>query len=358
MPLPLIEKHRSLGAVLVKHGHCLVPDRFSNLEAEVRAAREGAALLDASDRAWLEVSGGDRVRFLHGMTTNDVKRLQPGAGCAAAMVSAKGRMVAEMDILAEPDRHWLGCRGDLRAALARALGAFIIADDVVLRDRSDDFATIDLLGPRAAEVAGKAAAPARLPEAEFDHLPLAVAGVEARVIRTSPTWGPGYRFVVSAAAAGALWSALEAAGAGAGVRPIGLAALNVLRLEAGVPWFGTDMDEGVLPVEAGLEARTISYTKGCYVGQEILARIKTYGEPAKRLVGVRLDGDRLPAPRAVLRIGGKDAGWLTSSAISPALGPIALGYLNRGCGAVGARVEVMAEGEPIRGTVSALPFDR
>lgn len=356
MTTPLIDRFSALGVLLAQHGHCLVPVRFADLAAECQAAATAVALLDASDRGWIEVAGGDRVRFLNGMTTNDVHRLRPGQGCAATMVSAQGKLIADLAVLALEDRLLVTCRADQRAAILKTLAAFIVADDVTLTDWTAEWGALDLIGPGAGLVLHDLAGGWPAPAEEFAHATAACAGHEVRVIRSSPVWGPGYQLVFPVAAAPALWDALMVHGARHGLRPIGLEALNVLRIEAGVPWFGADMDEAVLPVEAGLEARTISYTKGCYVGQEVIARIKTYGEPAKRLFGLRLAGTRLPAARDPVRDGAQEVGWVTSAVVSPGLGPIALAYLRRGQGRPGARYAVATADGAVDCEVVDLPF--
>ncbi|MBI5366971.1 MAG: aminomethyl transferase family protein [Planctomycetes bacterium] len=358
MPPPALSSlYQSLGVTLAKYGHCLMPEKFGDLAEECRAARAGVALLDASDRAWIEVTGADRKRFLHGMTTNDVNGLAPGGGCAATMVSAKGKLLADLAVLCREDRYLLTTRGDLGPGLLAGLGRFIIADDVELTDRSAAWTAFDLLGPRADAVLAALAPGFTLPAGEFAHAEARIAGRDVRAIRSSPVWGPGVELVVEAAGAREFWEALRAAGAAHGLVPIGAAALEVLRVEAGVPWFGVDMDESTLPVEAGLEARAISYAKGCYVGQEIIARIKTYGEPAKRLYGLRLTGERLPARGARLTdAAGAEIGRVTSAVRSPACGPIALAYVQRGRGGPGVRCAAQDADGPLAAEIVKLPF--
>ena len=321
------------------------------------AARRRAAWIDRSDRGRIIVSGADRAAFLHGLLTNDVAALKPGQGCYAAYLTPQGRMIADMHVYELGDGMLLTVAGELKKALLARLDHSIFSEDVQLRDVSGVYAQVAIVGPEAASLVARLVTGAGSGELgalpEHGNLRAQLDGDPAMVTRTSDAGEPGFDLFVDRTKIDRLVGAAGAAGA----VPLDAATADAVRLEAGIPLFHRDMDEQTIPLEAGLESRAISFTKGCYVGQEVVIRVlhRGHGRVARKLTGLVLEGDAAPAAGAPVRAADRDIGHVTSAAMSPALGrPIALAYLHRDFLAPGTAVTVLGVG----GEVQELPFVR
>jgi folate-binding protein YgfZ len=320
------------------------------------AARSAAAMIARRDRGWIVVSGEDRRQYLHGLLTNDVAALSTGQGCYAAYLTPQGRMIADLWVYELGDVILLAVWRDVKDTVLAKLDQFIFSEDVKLGDVSDAFAGVAVVGPDAARVVAAALGGETTPDmlsrlAEHGNVRVPFAGQPAIVLRTTDLGEPGFDVLVEIAAREPLVSALASAGA----VEIGEAAAETIRIEAGVPKFHRDMDEETIPLEAGIESRAISMTKGCYVGQEVIVRVlhRGHGRVARRLVGLVLDQTPATAGTPVQAPDGRDIGTVTSSTISPALQkPIALAYLHRDFVTPGTAVTVA--GSPAQ--VSVLPF--
>lgn len=284
---------------------------------EYERLRGNAGIVERSDRGVVRLDGDDRRTFLQGLLTNDIQALAPGSSCYAAWLTPQGRMIADMHVLETGQCVLLDVRGAQAASLAEHLDTLIFSEDVHVRDASSDYRRIAIVGPNARELVEQAHL--QDPQVGSDHL-------------QDPAWiVPVFDLFVSAAAAPAFVNALHAAGA----VDVGRDTLDVLRVESGVPLFGVDMDEDTIPLEAGIESRAISVTKGCYVGQEVIVRVlhRGHGRVAKKLVPLAIDvssESALPAPGTKIVKDGKEIGRLTSVAWSPTLGKgAALGYVHR-----------------------------
>jgi folate-binding protein YgfZ len=279
------------------------------------AARRGAAFFDRADRGFIVVSGQDRASYLHGLLTNEIAGLKAGEGCYAAYLTPQGRMIADLWVYELGDVILLVMSRDVKDAVLTKLDQFIFTEDVQLGDVSSTFACVAIVGPAAATVT-------------------------TQVLKGVPH-----------GSLASLKAALRAKGASELDAPL----VETLRIEAGMPKFHRDMDEDTIPLEAGIESRAISLTKGCYVGQEVIIRVlhRGHGRVARKLVGLTLDGDAIPPPAAAVRSGDREIGHVTSSARSPALQrPVALAYVHRDFVAEGTHVTV----DGARATVTALPF--
>jgi len=303
-----------------------------------------AAFIVLADRAVLVVTGPPRLKFLHNILSNDVEGLTPGQGRRAALMDVKGRLLAFVRVLVGADDVRLEVAGGRRAAVETALVHYRVATPVRFAARPD--VVIAVLGPEArATLARAGAATPELP-AE-GHVAARVAGTDVHVARAGDLPGTGYVLHVPPDAVPAVVSALQAAGA-AELSP---ASLDALRVEAGRPWYGPDVTEENLLHETGLLREYHSPTKGCYVGQEVVARLEARGANVNKL----LRGLRLTSPAAAgdaVRAENKDVGRVTTAAVSPRLGPVALAYVHRSRAEPGSEVEVA--GAPA--TVVALPF--
>jgi tRNA-modifying protein YgfZ len=326
------------------------------------AARTSAVVVDRSGEGRLRLTGADRVSWLQGLVTNDVAALQPGEGCYAAYLTAQGRMISDLRILATREALLLDVPTVARAAVSARFDQFIITEDVVVEDVTARVARLGVHGPQAAAIVGKAldepvATFAYLTEnahvdVEFQDAPVVVAAA-------SDLGFPGFDIYCAADRMTDVVARLFAAGA----HDITADAWDTLRIEAGLPLFGIDMDGDTIPLEAGIEDRAISQTKGCYVGQEVVIRIlhRGGGRVVRHLVAWTADAvsgadDVVPGPGTVLVVDGKAIGRVTSAAWSPTLRRvIGLGYAHRDHVAPGTRFTVSAD-PPIAATVATSPL--
>ncbi len=300
------------------------------------------------------VSGADRASYLQGLLTNDIVALAAGQGCYAAYLTAQGRMIADLYVYELGDVLLLRLAGDVKDTVLAKLDQFIFSEDVQLGDVTDTFAQIAVVGPDAARVVASVVGIAlESLERLSDHgnLRSSWRGTPVIVTRVTDTGEPGYDLFVERAQVDALNDGLKTAGAVVLDEPTA----DVLRIEAGVPLFHRDMDEETLPLEAAIESRAISFSKGCYVGQEVVIRVlhRGHGRVARKLVGLVVTGDHVPAPGAAIASGDREIGQVTSSAMSPALSrPIALGYVHRDFLEAGTAVTIGASAA----VVTKLPF--
>ena len=306
-----------------------------------QALRRGVGLVRRADRGVIGVTGADRLTWLQGLLTNDVAALAVGGVCDAAYLTPQGRMITDMRVLHLEDRTLLDVPATLAAALATRLDALIFSEDAQVADRSSALAIVDLHGPDVPAVHDRAMA--------------FLVEQSAVVISDSPFGVPGISLVL---APDRVADAI-ARFVGEGALETTLATLDVLRVEAGRPAFLIDMDEHTLPLEAGLDKRAISFTKGCYVGQEVIVRVmqRGHGRVAKKLVGFSFAKAELPKAGDVVLSGEREIGRVTSAVWSPTLETgIGLGYAHRDFVEAGTRVTIRTASGPLDAAVAALPF--
>ena len=310
---------------------------------EYHAARTGAALRDAQTSFRLYMRGADHLDFLHRMTSNDFHNLQLGHGLEAVFIEQRARILDLATCYRGPDTTVLILSPDSRATIPAWLDRFIFAEALELADRTDETAMFELIGPHAVRLV------AHLLDADLakfqDHQLLDPQVVDG--LWLARTAGPGLRAFGPPAAVEALWQRLTAAGA----HPIGAATWEILRVEQGLPLLGRELTQDYNPWEAGLD-RAIHLDKGCYIGQEVIARLDTYDKVKQHLVGLRLSDAELPATGQPLRDGAREVGRITSAVHSPSLGPIALAYVRRSACAEGTALDV----DGAQATVVSLPF--
>jgi folate-binding protein YgfZ len=311
------------------------------------ALRAGAGIGAVSARAQLAVAGKDRAAYLQGLLTNDIQALAPGTGCYAAWLSPQGRMITDLHVLESGDMILLDVPAALAPAVLQKLDQFLFTEDVQLASLAEDLTGIWVHGPAAgktlAGVIGDAApfdqwADYQHARFVFNEHPVVVARIDQLAV-------PGFCAYLAPAAAESFRTALAQRGAVA----VDQSAIDAARIEAGYPVFGVDMTDDTIPLEAGIEGRAISFTKGCYVGQEIVIRVlhRGGGRVARKLVALRVEG-ALPLAGARVTAGDRDIGFLTSTATSPTLGSIALGYVHRDFAEAGTGVTVGADRQPAR----------
>jgi folate-binding protein YgfZ len=316
------------------------------LFSEHRTLLEGCGLLDRSERGKLALSGAGAVEFLNGQVTNDITALGPGEGCYAAFLTHKGKMLGDLRVLAvgddaagTPSELLLDTEREALQALFDMIRRFKVGFDVELHKRTLERGLLSLIGPEAAHIAGAE----RLAGVEHASTPVEIAAIAATAVRTDV----GVDLICEATDTERLGGALRERGAAA----VSEAAAECLRVERGRPRYGIDLDESVIPQEAGLNERAVSFTKGCYVGQETVARLHYRGRPNRRLRGLRLSEPGTTGEE--LRLGERAVGRLGSAVLSPTLGPIALALVRREV-EPGAVVSVGAAGAA--GEIVTLPF--
>jgi tRNA-modifying protein YgfZ len=298
--------------------------------AEYELLTESAGVVDRSDRAKLEVRGGEAAEFLQGQVSNDVERLSPGRGCYATLLTHKGKLRTDLRILRGEGRFWLDAEAIGLAPLAHTLKTYSLGRDVSWEDVTAARSILSLLGPRSREALDVAP-----PQEEDDF----VEGEHGLYVATDL----GVDVICPAADAEGVRQAL-------GVEAVSAETAECLRIESGRPRLGFDMDAETMPQEAGINERAVDFEKGCYVGQETVARLHWRGKPNRHLRGLRLSE---PAERgAEVRLGDRTVGRIGSTCVSPTFGPIALALVRREA-EPGARVEV---GEGGAAEVVALPF--
>jgi folate-binding protein YgfZ len=294
--------------------------------------REAVGLVDRSARGKLRLTGSEAADYLQGQLTNDVEALAPGEGCYAALLTPKGQIVADMRLLRGPDFIWIDCEPRSVAPIVRNAQMYGIGRDVHLEDATGSHAILSLIGPAAAEALDVAPPERENAWVEGEH------GIYARTYA-------GVDVICPAAGA-------EAVAAALGVEQVSEDAAECVRIEAGRPRLGYEIAGGVIPQEAGLNDRAVSFTKGCYVGQETVARLHYKGKPNRHLRGLRLSDPAAAGDE--ITFGDRVVGKIGSATVSPALGPIALAILRREVGP-GDRVKVGAAA--VDAEVAELPFD-
>lgn len=356
--LPLHALHAELGAVFDDPCGWELPFSYGDPEGEHRAVRSAAGLVDHSLSSILEVTGRDRVAFLQGMLTNDLKVLSPGQGCPAAFLDAHGKVQALLTVLVLEDRLLLVLSRGMAEKTLQALDKFLISEKVAFHDASAEVALFLVAGHAAPLVIERLTGEPPLP-APWAHAERRAGAITVRVVTGGAETGEAEAWLLAPASLGEpLFKAILDAGKPVGLRPVGVTALDVLRVEAGTPWYGHDVDESVLLPEIPHE-RYVSYTKGCYIGQEIVARVKHRGHVNRALTGLVLDGDRVPKPGAVVQKEEQDAGRVTSAVRSFSLGhPIVLAFIRREYLESGTPLTMWDDGETLAARVASLPFYR
>jgi folate-binding protein YgfZ len=312
----------------------------SQLQAEYRALTESCGLVDRSERGKLALTGTGAKEFLAGQVTNDTEALVPGEGCYAAFLTPKGKMLGDLRILDRGEELLLDTERSALQALFDMIRRFKIGYDVQLHKRTVERGLLSLLGPDAPRIA----VAETLPAVEHANAAVEIDGIAAVVARTDT----GVDLICDAADTEQLIRVLRDRGAA----PVSEDASEILRVERGRPRYGIDLDETVIPQEAGLNERAVSFTKGCYVGQETVARLYYKGKPNRHLRGLRLSTPTEPG--AELCLGERSVGRLTSSVLSPAHGPIGLALVRREA-EPGMSVSVGEHGASAE--VIELPFD-
>ena len=321
---------------------------------EYAVVRRRVGFLDRGDFGVLELTGRDRASFLHALLSNEVKALGPGQGCAATLLDIHGKVQVVLFVWVADDRIFVVTPPAMAAKTAEALDHYLFSEKVAIEDVSREKALFVLAGPQARETSDRLMG-AHPPESPWSHLVARLGETPVRLVSGGGETGEAEVWIMCALTDAAK---VHDALAGADVRPIGPEAFESLRIEAGTPLFGHDVDESVLLSEIPFD-NLLSHTKGCYPGQEVVVRIRDRGHVNRMLRGLVLDGDQVPPQGAEVVLDDTTIGKVTSAVRSFGLArPIALAFVRRQHAEPGTRVAVRFGGTTVAATVSALPFAR
>ena len=318
--------------------------------SEYSAVRErGAGLIDLSERGRIRVSGSEATMFLNGLITNDIKTLAENRWMSAAFPTVQGRLIGAVRVVRESKGFLIDTDAASHEAVLKTISRFTLAGDFHVSDITAETAMLSVQGERALDVLEKVFSPSVCEVPNHGVMETEWHGAPVTIIRATHTAEDGFDLVIGAAQASQLRNALQEAGA----EPVSAETLETLRIEAGIPRYGVDMDETNVVIETNLDD-AVSYTKGCYVGQEIIVRIKHRGHVAKKLVGLEFDTNQAIEAGTAIKMDDQEIGRVTSAAFSPTVRKtIALGYVRYEHIAPGTNVVVDPE---IKGTVKELPF--
>jgi folate-binding protein YgfZ len=337
------------------------PESYQVFSDSYRALKQTAAIGAVAPRTAIGISGKDRAAYLQGLLTNDVQALEAGSGCYSAWLTPQGRMLTDLHIFESGDMILLDVPAELGPATLQRLDQFLFSEDVQFADLSEALRSVWLHGPQAAaileRVIGGSEGPALRDPASFESWPeyhnarAQFSGSPVVVARVSQLGVPGFCVYIEPSRVDDLTRALQAGGA----TLADPAAIETARIESGYPIFGVDMTEDTIPLEAGIEDRAISLSKGCYVGQEVIIRVlhRGQGRVARRLVALRIDGDP-PSRGTKIWSAEREVGFVTSAASSPRFGTVALGYVHRDFVGPGTRIEI----DSTTGRASAVVTER
>ena len=332
---PLADLHEEAGATWAETGALRVPARFSSLADEYEAATRDVALLDRSFVGRLKLNGADGLDLLDRLSTNRLADMAVGRGAYTVLTSNKGRVMDLLFVGRLEDLTMVLTAPENRGKVAEWIDFYTFTEDVAVEDVTEKTAMLALMGPKASRLLEKLAGRgvASLPANEC--VIASIGGTEVLVMRTDFAALPAFDVIVPASQAGGLWREFLDRGSELGVRPVGLEALRCVRVEQGVPEYGKELSEDVNPLEAGL-LDFISFNKGCYVGQEVVARLNTYQKVKRHLVGLSWDPGVVPEPGCALFSEGEKVGTITSETRSSRTGRgVGLGYVRKGQARVG-----------------------
>jgi folate-binding protein YgfZ len=353
---PLLDLHRSNGAILAEQDGWLLPAHFGEPLREYFAVRNRVGILDLCQRTVLELTGDDRVSFLNGMVSNDVKTLVPGQGTHAAFLDLQGKILADTRVLCTSDTLLFDLIEPVTEKILRHLRRHIVADDVEIQDLSAEYTLLSVQGPKAGQLIREASSTDQLPLRDLDHTATSVGLCRVHVIRATHTVEEGYDLLIRRTDLASALSKLREIGKELSLVWVGTDAQEMLRVEAGIPRYGKDMTEDNLLLETGLD-QAVSFHKGCYLGQEVVERIHSRGHVNRHLAGLILKRKEPVQPGATIHQGSHQIGKVTSSIFSPDMdSAVALGYVQRDSFAPGKWVTVQDRENGIPAALCALPI--
>lgn len=333
---------------------------YGDAAAEFSALRKGSALVDRSYRGLIEVTGADRLSWLHNLTTNDVKNLSPGEGNYSFATNIKGRILFDLVILVREECVWIDLDSCFLAGALAHFNKYKIMEDVVIADRTESFVRFALVGESVKETLARLGASHAGVMPRFATAQIDIEGAGCSVLRSDFCGSFAVELLIPSDRAVATWRSLCDAGGTCRAAVVGDDAVQLRRIEAGVPWPGLEITDQYLPAETGQYERAVSRTKGCYLGQEIVERMRSRNVVARRLVGVRFDGDTAPfTPVGLESESGELVGQLTSARRSVGGdGCVGLGYVKSEASAAKTTLCVAGADPSVSGRIVDLPFSR
>lgn len=327
----------------------------SEVQSQVRAARERGGLLMRADRAVIEIASRDRAAWLHNLVTNAVKTLSPGEGNYTFATNVRGRCVFDAGIVVLEDRIWLDVDRRWLDVAHKHLDRYIVTEDVTLAHRAD-IVRFAAVGPGAAPFAARLGCGNLTPMAQWQHAAATICGAAGRVVRNDFLGLPAADVYLMGAGANEAAGAARELAAELGIVEIARDAAEILRIEAGIPASVEDIDETIVPPETGRIEQGISYHKGCYLGQEVIERMRAHNVLARKLVGMVVEADSPPPRGAVIAREGAEIGGVTSACWSEALAaPLALGYVKSAYASPGTAISVRSAAGEAKAQVISLP---
>ncbi len=350
--------HAQSGATFEAIAGWEVPAHYGDWRAEYQAVRHAVGLADISHRGKVRVTGDDRTKWLQSIISNDILPVKPGQGVYSSLLTHKGKMLSYFRVYPQVDSLLIEDVGEIGETTLQTLRKFLLyGTKAKIENLADTWGLLLLSGPKACDLiqalfqidlAGTK--PLSATSTEFE-------GRTLLLLRTEETGEVDVELLAPAESLPALWERLVAAGGPFGLRPIGTQAREALRMEAGLPKAGPDLNEEIVPPEANLEGKAFSLNKGCYPGQEVVARMDTYGSVRRHLVGLVLKEGVVPPHGAKLFSGDREVGWVSSATTSPQLGTvIAFGYPLRDFSKPETPLTIELDGRRVEATVQALPF--
>jgi aminomethyltransferase len=354
----LHEQHLKLGAAFGESAGWEMPLHYGKAEAEHAVVRNGVGIADLSHRGRLSVTGDDRIKWLQSVISNDILPLKPGQGLYSSFLSHKGRMLTYFRVYTLADSLMLEDVGEIGEVTLQSLRKFLLyGTKAKMENCAGTWGLLLVSGPKAADLI-KAAFGADVSGLKpLSFITHEIAGQQALLIRTEDTGEIDIEVLIPADGVVPAWEQLWSAGQPMGLKPFGTEAREMLRMEAGLPKAGPDLNEDIVPPEANLEGKAFSLSKGCYPGQEVVARMDTYGNVRRKLSGLVLKDPVIPPKGAKLFSGDREVGWVSSAVRSPLVGSvIAFGFPLRDFSNPGTALTVDINGRRHDVTVHALPF--
>ena len=358
--LPLHKHHQDLGATFEQDGDWDIPAHYGHPELEYEALHTSAGLTDLSFRGRVIVTGEDRITWLQSIISQDILPLEPGQGRYSAFMDHKGKMLSYFRVFIRPEEVVIEDVGEVGEQTYAALKKFLLYGTKAKMAKGIETQGLLLLsGPKSEEILKKSLGVEVGNLASLQSMPFSLEGAEGFLTRTEETGRAAFELFVPLEALTSVWTHLLKTGDPLGLKPIGKATRETARIEAGFPRLGPDINEHIVPPEANLEGIAFSLSKGCYPGQEVVARMDTYGSVKRRLVGLVIEGTKndLPEGGAKLFSGTREVGWVSSSTFSPLLQkPIALGFPMRDFTKPDTQLEIEIQNRRVPARVSSLPF--
>jgi folate-binding protein YgfZ len=357
---PLHSQHLSLGAHFQNVGDWETPEHYGDSVQEHLAVRKGVGISDLSSRGKIRITGEDRVTWLQSIISNDILPLHPGQGLYSTFMNHKGKILAYFRVLMLEDSIFVEDVGEVNDTTYQQFRKFLLfGTKAKMENCLDRWGILLIAGPNASQLIEKTFGIETFEVKPLEFKSIEIQGHQILMARTEETGELDIELYVPVEGLVSVWEQLLIEGKHLGLQPVGRLALDSLRIEAGIPKLGPDLNEVIVPPEANLEGKAFSLTKGCYPGQEVVARMDTYGAIKRRLVGLVLEKEPSPLPEHGAKIysGDREVGWISSSAFSPVLNKsLALGFPLRDFSKPDTELTIEFQGQRQRATVHSLPF--